>query len=110
MNGSGPFWQLVLGRFMAFLLLLVTFPALLLVGLLIAITAGHPVLVADSVITSHGTVVRVQSFRTTGPGTRLFKHLGKMLRQYEVDRVPVLSGVVRGDVSLLEFVCLVKRP
>jgi lipopolysaccharide/colanic/teichoic acid biosynthesis glycosyltransferase len=109
MNVSSPFWLAILGRFMAFFLLVAIFPTLLLVGLFIGITAGHPVLVADSMTTSQGTVVQVQHFRTTGSGTRLFKHLGRMFRQYGLDRVPILWGVVRGDVSLMEFVRLLNR-
>ena len=106
MKDSSPFWLAILERFVAFVCLMLLFPF---VGLLIAITAGHPVLVADSMTTSQGGVVQVQHFRTTGSGTRLFKQLARMFRQYGLDRVPVLWAVVRGDVSLMEFVRLLKR-
>jgi lipopolysaccharide/colanic/teichoic acid biosynthesis glycosyltransferase len=109
MNSSRPFWLAIPGRVAAFVFLVVLLPTLLFIGLLIGVTAGGPVLLADSVTTGDGAVVPSHRFRTTGPGAPLFHAVGRWLRRYGFDGYPALWSVVRGDIGVGEDLRFVRR-
>lgn len=74
----------------------------LLVGWLIAVTGGHPVVVEDVVMSGGREVGRSLRFRTTGRGNDAFKVIGRLLRRWGIDEWPGFWSVLRGDVRFAE--------
>jgi lipopolysaccharide/colanic/teichoic acid biosynthesis glycosyltransferase len=96
-------------RFVGGIFLIVLAPALFMVGLLIHLTAGGAIVVTDEYLNVDGAVTRHLRFRTTGPGTHLFREMGRVLRTYSLDELPGFWNVARGEVGLGEFFRLSRR-
>ncbi len=93
------------------LVLLVTWPVLVVVALAIRLTMGSPVLFRQQRAGRHGAtfeLVKFRTMRTAAPGddgpdtdeARLTK-LGKVLRATSLDELPTLVNVLRGEMSLV---------
>jgi lipopolysaccharide/colanic/teichoic acid biosynthesis glycosyltransferase len=101
--------QRFLERFAGSAFFLCFLPTLLLVALLIHVTAGGPVLVTDEWPSASDGMARCLRFRTTGRGTPFFHFMGRILRVYKVDDWPGFWSIGRGDISLREFLKLLRR-
>ena len=108
MKIAAPFWSLLLERFVACVLLVGVLPALLFIGFFIYSTSGRPVLIADELPGINGVGVRSLRFRTTGHGEPFFRVVGRHLRAYNLDEVPGLWSVMRGDIRLRDFLRLTR--
>lgn len=102
MKGGAPMWILLGERLAAFCFLVLNMGLFLLVGWLIRITGGQPVVVEDVLVSGGREVGRSLRFRTTGPGSEMFKVLGRWLRRWGIDEWPGFWSVMRGDVRFGE--------
>ena len=92
--------------------LLVMSPAFLVLGVLVFLTSGHPVLFAQERVGRRGRPFRLFKFRTmrtgadrglpiTAEGDIRITRLGRLLRPAKLDELPQLWNVLRGDMSLV---------
>jgi sugar transferase EpsL len=103
MKSAGQFRTPLVDRFVGCALLLALLPLLLLVALVIHETAGRPVLITDEFPNKRGTITRRMRFRTTGRGTNFFRAMGRVLRACQIDELPALWNLARGEISLKEL-------
>jgi sugar transferase EpsL len=115
-NGSAPPYLTSLRRRVVDLVLaglatLVVTPVLILVGVLITLADGRPVLFRQERLGLAGRPFRLLKFRTMRTadddvaglldgGTRVTR-LGEVLRRTSLDELPELLNVIRGDMSLV---------
>lgn len=109
----------------AFILLIVLSPVILLIALAIRITSGAPVLFKWQVVGKHGQPFTGYKFRTMVVGADRIKEellhlnemnggpvfkmkadpritpIGRILRKYSLDELPQLWSVLKGDMSLV---------
>lgn len=121
--------QLIIKRLfdavVAFILLIVLSPVILLIALAIRITSGAPVLFKWQVVGKHGQPFTGYKFRTMVVGADRIKEellhlnemnggpvfkmkadpritpIGRILRKYSLDELPQLWSVLKGDMSLV---------
>ncbi len=107
---AGGRWRRRLATLVALLLLLVTLPLILLIGLVVFITSGGHLFErlprvgrrasATDEQLSEPQPIDLLAFRTQRPdGT--WSLVGGWLHRYELDRLPELWNVVRGDLALV---------
>ena len=81
-------------------LICLVFPFLL-IALIIHVESGSPVLVTDELPgRDDADARRFHRFRTTGPGSAIFKVTSGLLRAYGIDKLPAIWSVLKGDISL----------
>lgn len=93
------------------LLLIVLIPFMLIVGLMILIKLGRPVIFKQRRPGLHGKPFTLYKFRTmeevrdssgiTLPDEQRLTTLGVRLRKYSLDELPQLINVIRGDLSFV---------
>lgn len=82
-------------------------PALLLVGLMVAVTSRGPVLFRQERVGRGGRLFTIVKFRTlegergSATGGQRFTTLGRWLRQWKLDELPQLLNVLTGEMSLV---------
>jgi lipopolysaccharide/colanic/teichoic acid biosynthesis glycosyltransferase len=92
--------------------LLVMSPVFLVLGMLVILTSGPPVLFAQERVGRKGRPFRLFKFRTMRPGAERglpitaegdsrVTRLGRLLRPTKLDELPQLWNVLRGDMSLV---------
>ncbi len=100
--------------FAAALGLLLLSPLLLVVGILVLIDSGWPVLFWQDRVGLDGQIFRLCKFRSMRPGSELesqtqwniahdprVSRLGRLLRRTSIDEIPQLWNIVRGQMSLV---------
>jgi exopolysaccharide biosynthesis polyprenyl glycosylphosphotransferase len=127
-NGISEGWQLILKRVLdftvAFVVLLLLSPVLVVIAALIALTSSGPVLFVQRRVGLHKREFAVYKFRTmvvdaekkmrevehlnevSGPVFKISNDpritpLGKFLRKTSIDELPQLINVLKGDMSLV---------
>lgn len=101
-------------RMLAFLLLLITAPLILLAMILVKATSRGPALYSQARVGRHGKIFTlfkirsmvVESESLTGacwssPGDRRITRVGRWLRRTHIDELPQLWNVLLGDMSLV---------
>lgn len=109
MTSLVTFVERYFGRIFALVMLAIAAPTLLLVALLLRSSTDEPVLLADDLVTSDGAKVRSYRFRTAGRGSPVFRTVGRVLRAFSFDEFPGLWAIVRGQISLGQFLALGRR-
>jgi Undecaprenyl-phosphate glucose phosphotransferase len=98
----------------ASVLLVLMFPLMVLIGILVKLTSPGPVLFSQRRVGLHGRPFVLHKFRTmrpqgqessdvtwTPPGDARCTPLGRLLRRSNLDELPQLWNVLRGDMSLV---------
>lgn len=109
-------WEAVLARLiiasrlLALLVLVIYLPVLLCAGLLIVFTSPGPPLIRKAYTRSRGSdqVVYLYEFRTECWQTWSETPVGKLLRQFDIHRLPRLANVLTGEVTVGERVSAVR--
>ena len=100
------FSRSIIDRIVALGLLTAMLPTLAMLTFLLRTNTDEPVLLADDMVTRDGQHFRSYRFRTTGRGSSAFQAIGRFLRWYSLDELPGLWAIVRGQISLGQFVGL----
>jgi len=99
--------------FFSILGLIFLMPLFLIIGLLIKIEDGGPVLFVQERVGYRGRVFKIYKFRTmkvgaqkmglqiTVDGDRRITKIGRILRKYKIDELPQLFNVIKGEMSLV---------
>jgi len=104
--------SLIVGRTLAFLVLLLTSPLLALIALAIKLGSPGPVLFIQERVGAHGRPFRLMKFRTMRVASGAHSEwecdnrdrvtrVGAWLRAFRLDELPQLVNVVRGEMNLV---------
>lgn len=74
-------------------------PMFLLVAVLIRLDSKGPILYAPQMIGQHGKPFSLLRFRTMSRGQ--LTHVGRFLRNYSLDHLPILLNLLKGDLTLI---------
>lgn len=96
---------------LAFCGLILILPFLILLGFLILLTSGRPIIFRQKRVGQAGRLFDIYKFRTmknggarfqfTPPGDKNITPIGKFLRKYKFDELPQLVNVLKGEMSLV---------
>ena len=100
MDSSRPFWLSLIERFVGVIVVVMFWPTLLLAFFLIRVTSNGPVILTDEFPASDGGMAHSYRLRTTGRGSTAFRIIGRFLRKYAIDELPVFWSLARGDIRL----------
>jgi lipopolysaccharide/colanic/teichoic acid biosynthesis glycosyltransferase len=90
-------------RGVAFVVLLLASPSLLLMAALLRLASNGPMLITDDFTTPEGRRIRLHRLRTTGGGSERFQRLGRFCRKYRIDELPGFWNVVAGEARLADL-------
>jgi len=108
-------YEVMIKRFMdvivSLIALIVLAPLFVLVGMVIILTMGHPVIYRQIRPGLHGIPFKLYKFRTMSderdthgyllPDRMRLTRIGRRLRSWSLDELPELWNVMRGDMSLV---------
>lgn len=91
--------------------LLILWPVLAMIGLLVLLSDGRPILFSQTRVGQRGRPFRIWKFRTmrrseggtkvTASGDRRVTPTGAWLRRFKLDELPQLYNVLKGDMSIV---------
>jgi lipopolysaccharide/colanic/teichoic acid biosynthesis glycosyltransferase len=77
-------------------------PPLGLLGLLVLVLGGRPVIVVDTIALRDGGMAHSHRFRSIGQGTSAFHALGRWMRRTRLDELPALWSILHGDIRFAD--------
>jgi len=91
----------IVDRLIALQFAVFAIPIVMLVSILVRLASEGPVFVTDPRLFG-GRLVALLRFRTTGNGEAA-RFIGRFLEQFGIDRIPALSNVIRGDLTMRDY-------
>jgi lipopolysaccharide/colanic/teichoic acid biosynthesis glycosyltransferase len=98
-----PIFRTLFDQVIALVLLLITMP-LLLIGLIsLWILGDRPITVSEDGESQDGAPFHIYRFRTEGADSPAYRRIGRVLRDFQIDRLPGLWSVVTGHAGLKPY-------
>lgn len=104
----------ILDFILALIVFILIFPFLLIIGLLILLEDGKPILFTQDRITKNKKIFKIYKFRTMRKDTpknvptseftdanRYITRIGRILRKTSLDELPQLLNIIKGDMSIV---------
>ena len=90
-------------RVIALVLLLITMPLLLISLISLWILGDRPIVLSEDGESQDETRFHSYRLRTVGPDSAKFRQIGRIMRDFQVDRLPGLWSVVIGHARLKSY-------
>ena len=100
MDTSRGFLLRLIERLIGVIVVLLFWPTMLMAYFLIRVTSNGPVVLTDEFPAGGGGMARSYRLRTTGRGSSAFLVIGRFLRKYAIDELPVFWSLARSDIGL----------
>ena len=110
-NRPKKIWKRLFDLLISLILLLVLSPLILILGVIVWINMGWPVIFAQARPGYHGRIFRLYKFRSMRnacdrngnplPDEQRLTRLGKFMRSTSLDELPELVNVLKGEMSLV---------
>jgi Undecaprenyl-phosphate glucose phosphotransferase len=113
LEGINLFTKRLVDLFVALVMGIILLPAMFVIAILIKLTSRGPMIYGQERVSFDGTPFNIDKFRTmfidaesdgpgwTSPGDKRVTAIGRFLRRYNLDELPQLYNVLRGDMSIV---------